>query len=177
MRGLRVYQELVERVYTQTRDQVETHTEPNAAQQVHGFLKGEPSRVPEEPVRPPRLVGHLVRCGLEQHLPGLPLVLDHLPDDLAQVIEKLSFRLPQRSLIRQLEKVADDLASFPVQAPKGEADLREPLQHLPDFLGQNEARQVDKHTGAEPGAGVGGAGRKIEIGRASCRKEWRARWW
>ena len=58
------------------------------------------------------------------------------------MFQQLGFGLPQCRLIGQLEEVTDNLTAFPVQAPKGQANLRQPLENLPNFLGQDEAREL-----------------------------------
>src|SRR5713226_5495017 len=138
VRGLGEDQQLVERIYTQARDQIHPHAQAHATQQVHRLLERQLACVLQQPVAPPRLVGHLVGGRAQQHVARLLLVLDHLQHDLP-----------------------DDLAAFPVESPKGEPHLCEPLQHLADFLGQDEARQVDKYAGAKPRPGIGRARGKI----------------
>src|SRR5207249_6007348 len=78
-----------------------------------------------------------------------------------EVIDQLVFSLPQGCLVGQLEEIADDLAAFPVQAPKGQSYLRESLQNFVDFLGQNKPGQMDKDTGPKTGSCIRGTGRKI----------------
>src|ERR1043166_4040316 len=94
-------------------------------------------------IRPPDLVRNDGRRLAEQDLARLLLVLDHLADDLPQVIEQLFFRLAKRRLVRQLEEVSDDLAPLPVQPPKRQSDLGEALQNFADLLRQDESGQVD----------------------------------
>src|SRR5881296_3295960 len=134
VRGLGEYQQLVQCVYTQARDQIQPDAQPHPAQKIHRLFERQLPRVLQEPVCPPGLVGHLVGGRPQQHVPRLLFVLDHL---------------------------SDDLAPFPVQTPEGEPHLGESLQNLADFLRQDEARQVDKHARPESGPGIGRTGGKI----------------
>src|SRR5881396_588256 len=100
VRGLGEYQQLVQCVYTQARDQIQPDAQPHPAQKIHRLFERQLPRVLQEPVCPPGLVGHLVGGRPQQHVPRLLFVLDHLSDDLAKMIEQFVFRLAQRRLVR-----------------------------------------------------------------------------
>src|SRR5256886_6806621 len=100
VRGLGEDQQLVERIYTQARNEIQPDPQPYAAQQVHRLFEAEAPRVAQQAVRPPHLVGYRQLGRLQQHLARLLLVLDHLAHDLPKVIEELHFRLAERRLVR-----------------------------------------------------------------------------
>src|SRR5207247_2990706 len=93
MRGLGENQQLVQRVYTQSRDQIQARPQPDAAQQVHRLFERNAARELKGPERPPDLVGDDRLVIPQQHFARLLFVFDHLPDNLAQVIEQLLFGL------------------------------------------------------------------------------------
>src|SRR5467141_1961815 len=58
VRGLGEDQQLVERIYTQARNEIQPDPQPYAAQQVHRLFEAEAARVAQQAVGPPHLVGH-----------------------------------------------------------------------------------------------------------------------
>src|SRR5207249_2295415 len=81
VRGLGEDQQLVQRVYTQARDQIQSDAQPHPAQKVHRLFERQLPCVLKQPVGPPSLVRHLVGRRAQQHVARLLLIFDHLPDN------------------------------------------------------------------------------------------------
>src|SRR5204862_892328 len=73
VRGLGKDQQLVQRVYTQARDQIQPNAQPHPAQEIHRLFERQLPRVLKQPVCPPGLVGHLVGRRSQQHVACLLL--------------------------------------------------------------------------------------------------------
>ena len=58
----------------------------------------------------------------QQRRPRLPLVVDDLRNDFADLVQDRGFTLAQRHLIGNLVEVAEGAAPFAVQAANGEID-------------------------------------------------------
>src|ERR1039458_9722052 len=67
VRRLTEYQELVESVYTEPRQQLQPHGQPNSAEQVHRLVGGEAAGVPQRSVRTPKLVLNNITSVAQQH--------------------------------------------------------------------------------------------------------------
>src|SRR5579864_4638193 len=56
VRRLTEYQELVEGIYTEARQQLQPHGQPHSTQQIHRFVGGKAAGVPQRSIRTPKLV-------------------------------------------------------------------------------------------------------------------------
>ena len=99
-------------------------------------------------------------------VPGLPLVLHDLLDDLADLVEDLRLALAERHLVGDLVEVAERPAALAVEAADGQVDLLQGAEDLLDLLGQPEGRQVQHDAGPHAGADVGRAGGQVAELRA-----------
>ena len=168
VRGLGVDQQLVERIDGDAGDQPDAHTQPHAAEEIHGFIERQGPGIAEKTIGAPHLVFDDRRRIAQEHLASLLLVVHHLPDHLPEVIEQLRFGLAESRLVGQLEEVAHHLAPLAVQPPERQTHLGKPLKHLGDFLGEHEPRQVDQNGRTKPRSDVGWARRKITELRVKC---------
>jgi hypothetical protein len=140
MRGLREDHDLVERVYTKPWEKFQPQSQPNSAQQVHHFLEGNRPRKPQQTVRPPDFVLDDGAGVTKQYVSCLLLVLDHLLDNLLEVVHEVLFGLPESRLIGDLKEVPDHLGTLAVQTAEGQPDLRDSLQDLSDLLREDQRR-------------------------------------
>src|SRR3954462_5714523 len=84
------------------------------------------------------------------------------------MVEQLVLAAAEGGLVGQLEEVADDLASLPIEPAEGESHLRQTLEHHGVFLAEHEAREMNLHRRPKPGADVGWTRGKITELRVKC---------
>src|ERR1035437_7998075 len=75
VRRLTEYQELVECVYTEARQQLQPDGQPNAAQKIHRFVGREAASVPQRSIGAPKLVLNNITGVAQQYMTGFLLLL------------------------------------------------------------------------------------------------------
>src|SRR6185503_11606400 len=123
VRWLAEYQELVERVYTESLNQLQTCREPHAAEQTHCLIERETARKTQRAVRTPQLVLDNIASVTPQHSTRFLLALDDMTHDVCQVVDQLLFGTTERCLIGNLEETSQHLAAFAVQSAVRQSHL------------------------------------------------------
>src|SRR5262249_35882235 len=115
-------------------------------------------RVGQNAISTTDLVAKHARFSLEQSLPCVVLLIDDRLNHFAQTIDDLFLLFTERSLIRNLKKIAHCFGAFAIKAAHSQTDFADRLNDLIDQLAQNESRQVQHRRGAHAGADVSGTG-------------------
>src|SRR5688572_32554612 len=111
MRWLAEYQELVERVYTESLHQLQTCREPHAAEQTHCLIERETTRKTQRAVRAPQLVLDNIASVTPQYATSFLFALDDMTDDVCEMVDQLLFGTPQGRLVGRSEEHTSELQS------------------------------------------------------------------
>lgn len=128
---------------------------------MHGLFATDLLSVTQCAIGTAYLIKQIVLTLFDEKVAGFTLVVDQHGHNLADLVDQVRLRSPQRDLIADLVKIPHRLGAFSVETSHGEADFLQTSEDLFDLPRDHKCREMEHDAHPHPRADIGRTGGEI----------------